>query len=193
MFAQPSAAALNHLLIQSGWACARLQRFVGRTVRFAIAPFSLSFTILPDGTVRPAAPETSADVRCVLSPGLLPRLALRDEAAFNDVRCEGDAGLLEEIFFLARNLRWDVAEDLSHLTGDIAAERIVRFTGARMQHWRDAAVNLGQAAGEYLTEEQPLLAKQPQLADFTAAVQSLQAATDTLAQRIDALSARKAS
>ena len=78
-----SASALNHLLNQSDWALQRLARFAGKTARFHIAPFSFAYTIQDDGTVRVADESASAEVSCNISPSLLPRLALHDEAAFS--------------------------------------------------------------------------------------------------------------
>jgi len=52
VFAQPTAAALNHLLTQSGWALQRLARFSGKTARFNIAPFSFACTFQYDSTLR---------------------------------------------------------------------------------------------------------------------------------------------
>ncbi|HEX5339097.1 MAG TPA: hypothetical protein VFW53_11730 [Gallionella sp.] len=173
MFAQPSAAALNHLLTQNSWALARLVRFAGKTARFDIAPFSFAFTVLADGLLRNADADASADARCVIPPSLLPRLALHDEKAHAEVRTEGDAGFLTEIFFLSRNLRWDAAEDLCHVTGDIAAERIVQTVQGKQQLLRDAAANLSHAAAEFLTEEQPVLAKPTQVTAFMHQVDAL--------------------
>lgn len=187
MLAQPAVATLNHLLAQSGWALQRLTRFAGRTARFNIAPFSFACTIQDDGMLREAANNASADASCTIPPSLLPRLALHDEAAFKQIESSGDAALLTEIFFLARNLRWDAAEDLSRVTGDIAAERIVSFAKGAQQQVRDTALNLSQAATEYWTEERPLLAKPQQLETFAHEVNRLSDEVEQLAQRLNRL------
>ena len=191
MFAQPSAAALNHLLTQNRWALPRLARFAGKTARFDIAPFSFSYTILADGSLRRADASSDADALCVIAPSLLPRLALPDENAHADIRSEGDAELLREIFYLSRNLHWDAAEDLSHVTGDIAAERIVQTAHNVRQQLREAAVNFSQAAAEYWTEEQPLLAKPQHVSAFIQQVDTLRDDIARLEQRINRLLADK--
>ena len=191
MFVQPSAAALNHLLMQNNWALPRLAHFAGKTARFDIAPFSFSYTILADGSLRGADASTSADVVCVIAPSLLPRLALHDENAHAGIFSEGDAELLKEIFFLSRNLHWDAAEDLSRVTGDIAAERIVQTAGNIQQQLRGAAANLALAAAEYLTEERPLLAKPQQVSAFMQQVDTLRDDMARLEQRINRLLADK--
>lgn len=188
MFALPSAAALNHLLTQNSWALQRLARFAGKTARFDIAPFSFAYTILDDGTLRSVDTAASADALCVIAPSLLPRLALQDEKAHTEISTEGDAALLAEIFFLSRNLRWDAAEDLSRVTGDIAAERIVQTVQSTRQQLRDAALNLSQAAAEYWTEERPLLAKPQKVSIFMQQVDTLRDDVARLEQRIKTLS-----
>jgi ubiquinone biosynthesis protein UbiJ len=175
------------MLTQNSWALQRLVRFAGKTARFDIAPFSFAYTILPDGTLLNADPASSADAVCVIAPSLLPRLALHNEKAHAGIRSEGDAALLTEIFFLSRNLRWDAAEDLSRVTGDIAAERIVQTVQSTHQQLREAAVNLSQAAAEYWTEERPLLAKPQQIAAFMQQVDTLRDDVARLEQRINRL------
>ncbi len=186
MIALLSASALNHLLAQNSWAFQRLSRFAGKTARFDIAPFSIAYTILPDGSVASADKAASADALCVIAPSLLPRLALHDELAHAEIQSTGDAALLSEIFFLSRNLRWDAAEDLSHVTGDIAAERIVQAVQGRQ--FGASALNLAQAAAEYWTEERPLIAKPQQISSFMQQVDTLRDDIARLEMRIKSLS-----
>lgn len=188
MYARPSIAVLNHLLLQNNWALLRLARFAGKTAQFDIAPFSFACTILPDGTLCSADPESSADALCVIAPSLLPRLALHDELAHADIQSTGDAALLAEIFFLSRNLRWDAAEDLSKITGDIAAERIVQ--AMQSKQLGASAVNLAHAAAEYWTEERPLLVKPQQINRFMQQVDTLRDDMARLEQRIKSLASK---
>ncbi|MEO8331795.1 MAG: hypothetical protein ABI479_05135 [Gallionella sp.] len=175
---------MNHLLTQNSWASQRLARFSGKTARFEIAPFSFVYTILPDGALSDADPATSADALCIIAPSLLPRLALHDEKAHAEISSVGDAAFLAEIFFLSRNLHWDAAEDLSHITGDIAAERIVQTLNSAHRQLREGALNLSQAAAEYWTEERPLLAKPQQVSAFMRQVDTLRDDAARLEQRI---------
>lgn len=187
MFAHPSAAALNHLLTQNSWALPRLARFAGQTARFDIAPFSFAYTILTDGSLHCADAAAGADALCVIAPSLLPRLVLHDEKSHTEIHSEGDPELLKEIFFLSRNLDWDAAEDLSHVTGDIAAERIVQTAHIVRQQLHDAALNFSRAAAEYWTEEQPLLAKPQHVSAFMQQVDTLRDDVARLEQRINRL------
>ena len=185
---QLSAAALNRLLSQNSWALPRLARFSGKTARFDIAPFSFAYTVQGDGTLRKVDAATSADAVCVIAPSLLPRLALRDEKAYADIHSEGDAVLLAEIFFLSRNLRWNAAENLGNITGDMAAKRIIKFAQDRRQELHSLAADISQMVKEYWTEEHPLLARQQQVAALMRQVDTLRDDTARLEQRINRLS-----
>lgn len=187
MFAQSFAAALNHLLTQNNWAKERLSRFAGKTARFDVAPFTFNCTILPDGMIGSADVNTDADAHCIIPPPLLPRLALQDETAHAGIISEGDTAFLAEIFFLSRNLRWDAAEDLSNVTGDIAAERIVQTLKSAHHQLRDGAMNLSQAAAEYWTDERPLLAKPQQVSTYMQDVDMLRDDVARLELRIKRL------
>lgn len=189
MFPHPSAAALNHLLAQNGWALARLARFAGKTARFDIAPFSFACTILADGTLRSADASTTADAILIIPPTLLPRLALHDEHAQAEIHTEGDAALLTEIFFLSHNLRWDAAHDLSRITGNAAAERIMQTVQGARQRLHDASENLSKSATTYFTEEHPLLAGRQQVAAFVQQVDILRDDVARMEQRIKQLAA----
>lgn len=184
----PPVSALNHLLAQNPWVPPRLARFSGRTVHVSLAPFSFACTILEDGMLESAAHSTSADVVCSASPAILPRLALHDESALALLDVSGEAALAEEILFLARNVRWDAAEDLSRFTGDIAAERLVQLAEAATEQVRQVAASLSGALAEYLTEESPLVAKPRQIDAFAEGVAELRASIEALERRIEQVS-----
>ena len=188
MYNETFVAALNHLLRQNTWALERLARFAGKNVRFDVAPFTLTCAILHDGSLSSADAMAGADARCIIAPSLLPRLALHDDKAHAEIRSEGDEALLAEIFYLSRNLRWDAAEDLSPVTGDIVAERIVQTLNGAHRQLRDSALNLSLAAAEYLTEERPLLAKPQQVAAFVQQVDALRDDVARLEKRISHIS-----
>jgi ubiquinone biosynthesis protein UbiJ len=190
---QLTAAVLNHLLAQNSWALPGLARFAGKTVRFDIAPLCFSYTIRDDGSVRKADQGSIPDAVCEIAPSLLPRLAAHDENAHAEIRSNGDADLLREIFYLSRNLSWDVADDLSHFTGDIAAERIVRAAEAARMNLLAAMTNVSRATAEYLTEERPVLAKPRQVSEFIAQVDALRDDVARLEKRINHLTTAKRS
>ena len=191
MLTRTSLTVINHLLSQSGWAQQRLVKFKNKTVRFNLAPISFGCLIEEQGNLSETAADIHEDASFNIPLSLIPRLAFYDETALGQIESSGDAALVDEIFFLARNLRWDAAEDLSRVTGDIAAERIVRFTNAKHQLVRDTALNLAQALAEYWTEERPLLAKPQHLTDFANKVARLHDDISQLEHRIQHLSKAK--
>ncbi len=186
-FPHPAAAAVNHELRSAPLARERLARHAGRTVAFRIGPLAPAFTIQTTGEVTPALRDAPRDLDVRISPVLLPRLMARDEAAWRDVEMAGDMELAQEVSFIARNVSWDVEEDLSRLVGDIAAHRMV--SGARaFDAWaRDAALRVAQGAGEYWTEESPLIASRVKVEGFVREVSELRDAVDRLEKRIERL------
>lgn len=191
-FGSAAAAAINHLLRGASWARAELKRFAGRTARFDLAPLAVSITVQEDGQVSPAATDAMPAVTTRLTPGLVLRLAARDEAAWREIETSGDADFATAINHVARNLRWDVEEDLSRAFGDIAAHRMAE-SARTLQRWGEQALdNTGRAFAEYWTEEQPLIAGRRDLEEFNRAVDELRDDVARLEKRIEGLLSRKA-
>lgn len=184
---RPLTAALNHLLRATPVAMERLKPHAGRTAAFHVGPVTVAFTVQTTGEVTSAVPDAARDVEVRLSPFLLPRLALREEAAFREVQVTGDEAFAGEVRYLARNLRWDMEEDLSKSVGDIAAHRIAG--GARTTaHWAaEAAKRTAAGAAEYWTEEKPLIATRVKAEDFIAGAKAFEADVAALERRIGKL------
>lgn len=102
-----------------------------------------------EGLLREAAP----DVAFRIPLRLLPRLARGDESAFSEVAFEGDSEFASALSSIARNVDWDIEEDLSQAIGDIGAKRIVSGANAARQWSNDAEARLMANVAEYLTEE----------------------------------------
>jgi ubiquinone biosynthesis accessory factor UbiJ len=170
---------INHVLHATPRAMERLQGFAGKTVVFRSGLFKLSLTVLANGEVDVAPQGAAADVTMVVSPALLPRLAAKEEAAFKEAAFEGDVDFAQEIGFLARNLKWDIEEDLSKVVGDIVAHRIVSAARAADEWRRDATRRLGENVKEYLTEERPALVARRDSDEF---VREVDAARDDVAR-----------
>ena len=168
---EPAAvASINHLLHGSPWAREALIPHAGKTACFEILPLALSLTVLPSGEVSAAPGGATASVTLRLTPGLLLRLAARDDNAWREVEVIGDSDFAVAINQLVRQLRWDVEEDLSRLFGDIGAHRLVQ-TGRSFQRWgQQTARHVGRSMADYWTEEDPLIASAAELAAFYQAV-----------------------
>ena len=182
----PAATALvNHLLRGASWARDELRRFSGETARIEVMPLALSLTVLESGEIAPAAAAAAPAVTIRLTPGLMLRLAVRDETAWREVGIAGDTDFASAINHLVRNLRWDVEEDLSRAFGDIAAHRMAE-SGRTFRRWGEQALlNTGRSFAEYWTEERPLIASAHDLDDFNRAVDELRDDVARLEKRIE--------
>lgn len=181
---------INHLLRSASWARAALRRHAGKTARFEVIPFAFALTILESGEVTPAASDAAPAANVSLSPGLMLRLAARDERAWREIDISGDTDLASAIHHVARNLRWDAEEDLSRVFGDVAAHRMAQ-AGRTLQRWgAQAADNTARTFAEYWTEEQPLIASAHDLEEFSRAVDQLRDDTARLEKRLEQRSIR---
>lgn len=183
----PATRAINHVLKSAPLAMERLRRHAGRTAAFHVGPVTLAFTVQTTGEVAAAVTGAARDLDVRISPFLLPRLAVNDEAAYREIEMQGDMELAHEISFIARHLTWDVEEDLSRVIGDIAAHRVVS-TARDMGRWsREAALRMAQGATEYWTEESPLIASRVKVGSFVREVGELRDAVERLEKRIERL------
>jgi len=182
-----AAAAVNHLLRSASWARDALRRHAGKSARFELIPFVVALTILESGEVAPAAADAVPAATVKLGPGLMLRIAARDESAWREVDITGDTDLATAIHHVARNLRWDVEEDLARVFGDVVAHRMAE-SGRTLQRWgKQAADNTGRSFAEYWTEEQPLIAAARDLEEFSRAVDELRDDAARLEKRIERL------
>ncbi len=191
MFDPAIISFINHLLHGASWARDQLKRFSGRTARFDAAPFGISLGVTDSGEVTMAAAGTAPDVTVRLTPGLLLRLAARDETAWREIEVSGDTDFASVINHVARNLRWDVEEDLSRVFGDVAAHRMAE-SGRILRRWGEqAAGNTGRSFAEYWTEENPLIASAHDLDQFNREVDRLRDDAARLEKRLERLLDRR--
>jgi ubiquinone biosynthesis protein UbiJ len=182
---------LNRLLRQNSWAMEKLRPYAAKVVRVDCFPVALLLGISDAGDAMAAAPETTPDVTVRLTPGVMLRLAARDASAWNDIAVEGDPSLAAALNHIARNIRWDVEEDLSRVFGDIAAHRMVK-TGRKLDNWgRQGADNLARSFTEYWTEEQPLIAGRSDVEQFNRDVDALRDDLARLEKRIEQVTANR--
>lgn len=188
MLASVATAPLNHLLRGESWARKRLQHYAGKTARFRVPPFiDLALTVRASGDVSGAASGVPDDAVFTFDSRLLPRLLVRDEDAYREIRISGDSEFAEEVLHIGKNLHWDVEQDLSGVFGDILAHRVVQ-AGDNLMHWHTETIrNLSQALVEYWTEERPLLAKTVDVREFLDEVSKLRDRTAHLEERVKVL------
>ena len=183
----PLQAAINHLLGQASWAREKLVPFAGHSAQIKLPPFEAAFLIGEDGCVSAPAPDADLEVSISL-PAATPLLTLQGkDAVMRAARIEGSAEFAETLGFVIRNLRWDAEEDLSRIVGDIAAHRIVTGTREFAGWQRQAAQNLAANLAEYFTEEQPLVARQTDIAEFSDDIDRLRDDVARLEKRLQRL------
>ncbi len=192
MLPHPGILALNHLLEAEAWARDKLKPYAGQCVEFRSAPLpALRLDILDTGLLRAAAADAAPNLVVTIGPAALPAMLRGEDALLREIGIEGNADLAGTVQYLFRHLRWDIAEDLSKVFGDVIAERMVR-EGRRFAAWNvEAADKLAQNITEYLIEEQPLLARPAEARRFLAEADQLRDDLARLEKRIETLS-RKA-
>ena len=188
MLPHPGILALNHLLEAEAWARDKLKPYAGQCVEFRSPPLpALRLEILDTGLLRRAAEDALPNLVVNIGPGALPAMLRGEDALLREIGIEGNADLAGTVQYLFRHLRWDIAEDLSKVFGDVIAERMVR-EGKRFAAWNlDAAEKLAQNFSEYLIEEQPLLARPADVRQFLADADQLRDDLARLEKRIDLL------
>ena len=188
MFERGAAAGLNHLLAQQAWAAERLKAFAGQCAEFRCPPFpELRFAILESGLVEEAPSDVASALVVKLTPSTLPLVLARDEAALKKIEIEGSAELANAVQHLFRHLAWDIEEDLSRLFPDVVAHRLAEG-GRAFAAWQgEAATRLAENLAEYLTEEQPLLARPADLDKLSREVDRLREDASQIEKRIERL------
>lgn len=166
MIETAALAGLNHALGQTAWARGRLAPFAGRRASLSMPPWRLEFEVVADGSLAPVAADGEPDVKVSLPAETPFRLLQNREAALQAARVEGSAEFATELAFVLRNLRWDYEEDLSRFVGDIAAHRIAGALRSFVDWQGQAARNLAENVAEYVTQENPLVARKDELAAF---------------------------
>jgi ubiquinone biosynthesis protein UbiJ len=183
----PLLAAINHLLGQAAWAREKLAPFAGHAAQIKLPPFEAAFLVGADGCLSSPLPDAELEVTIAL-PAAAPLLALQGkDTVMRAARIEGSAEFAEALGFVIRNLRWDAEEDLSRIVGDIAAHRIVKGTTEFAAWQQQAAQNFAANLAEYFTEEQPLIARQADIAAFSGDIDHLRDDVARLEKRLQRL------
>jgi ubiquinone biosynthesis protein UbiJ len=172
-------AALNHLLQGNDWARKRLAPYAGRQALIGMPPWQIGFVVTDTGGVDQVI-DPLPDVTISMPADAPFRLLEGLDRLMSTARVEGNAEFATELSFVFRNLRWDAAEDLSRIFGDVAAQRMVQAaTGA--VHWqRQAARHLADNVIEYLTMENAWLLPRHEFDQFQAELTQLDATLSRL-------------
>lgn len=192
MIATLSVPAINRILRGNSWALDKLKLYAGRSARFQLPFFHMSYTVLETGQVSAASESVAPDVTFTLTPGVLLRLAARDPSVWTEIAVSGDTEFATVLNFVWRNAYWDIEEDLSHVFGDIAAHRLVT-AGRAVDEWRSKSLDsITRSLADYWTEEHPLIARAYDIEAFNREVDRLRDDAARLEKRLEILISRSA-
>ncbi|WP_245150612.1 ubiquinone biosynthesis accessory factor UbiJ [Pollutimonas harenae] len=186
------ARMLNKLLQRESWARDRLSRHAGKTVGFKVGSITMGLSIQADGLVQASDRAVVPNVTLTIPANQLAELPgvlrARDPSLLTELlHVEGDAGLAQVVSELARDLRWDIEDDLSQVVGDVAAARMVQAADALKTGVQTATSRLAGNASEYLIEESALLANRPAYDDWSEKLQAIRLRLDQLDRRVSAV------
>jgi ubiquinone biosynthesis protein UbiJ len=154
---QAVALALGHVLRQQAWARDRLRMHAGAVVRVGLvvpeqpglpAP-EARLMITPEGLIEPAEGTAPPRATLLLQPSAQALKAFATQGVnglTRHLRVDGDVMLAAALGELARDLRWDVEEDLSRLVGDVAAHRAAGLLDGLVHRLKNLPAVLAGAA-----------------------------------------------
>ncbi len=161
-----AAKIINRVLGDYPLAGEKLARYAGAHIDVTVGPLAVSLCISHSGGVEPsaasadaaAAATNPANVRFRISLAALPRLLKKDEAAYREIVFDGDTELAQLLSEIARNVEWDIEEDLSRLLGggrnaDIISHRIVGGAKSLAAVRDEAGQRFTENVAEYLVHE----------------------------------------
>ncbi len=180
----PAIAAINHLLAQEAWARDALARHAGKQACIDASGFAVRMCVARDGMLEAGSAGTTANVTIRVQLADLPLIVQNRERAFSYVKIEGDAEFANTISQLSKGLRWEAEFDLERLIGPIAARRLVGGVRSAADALRTGQRKAAENLAEFLTEEQPLLVRPPQLEQFGSDVSRLRDDVERAAKRI---------
>ncbi len=193
-----AAKIINRVLGDYPMAGDKLARHAGACIDVAVGPLAVSFRISATGGVEPSAASTDAtaaatnpaNVSFRIPLATLPRLLKKDEASYREIAFDGDSELAQLLSTIARNVEWDIEEDLSRLLGggrnaDIVSHRIVGGAKSLAALGDEAGQRFTENVAEYLVHERNAFITQDDL-------ETLARANETLRDDVARLEARVA-
>lgn len=151
--------------------------------------FGTLFSIDSEGLLQAAPPDadnSAVSVTMTVRPSVDAAFAMLTAGPAGlqaHLRIEGDVLLAAALGDLSRSLRWDVEEDLSRLTGDVAAHRLAGVASAALDAFRAFGQQMGTSFARQWSVEHPVLVTRNELADHSAVLSSLESRLAALERR----------
>lgn len=189
---RPLESILNRNIAGSARARGLLAQVAGRSfeLRLTGTPLRLCFTAGDDRVSIAGGSEQAADATVEGTPFALLRLATGDPAQSiraGGAQLAGDAEVAQGFQKLFAAAQPDFEEELSRLTGDVAAHHLARLARGAVDFGRRARDSLAQSVSEYLTEESRDVPARIEVEEFLAGVDRLREAADRLEARLASL------
>lgn len=178
---------LQHLISQNQWAKPHLQPFASKTVCLDFVLIKTYINILEDGSICMVDKTNSVDASIHAAPSLLLRVMAGDEAAKTQFSITGNTQLAAEFGKVLQNMRWDIEDDLSKITGDITANKTINLAKKTLATAKQQGKDVAEMLTEYWQEEKPILAKKYRVEKFNAEVDVLKSDVARLEKRLQKL------
>ncbi|GLS03619.1 hypothetical protein GCM10007860_07640 [Chitiniphilus shinanonensis] len=182
---------LNRLLAHDAAASAELARHAGRTVRLEFPVIADTLAITADGRFadpdRGPADRGPAEATLRLPLAFFVAFAFDRTAAQQRLALEGDAELAAGVGRVLGGIRWDLADELSQLVGDVAAHRVVWLAGKVGGVPGAIGSRMALHLIEYWRDEASLLADKDAVARFCGDVDTLRDDVARLDKRLQQL------
>ena len=193
---RPIESLLNRNIAASARARGLLAQVAGRSleVRLSATPLRVRVTAADERISIAPGGDAPADATIEGTPFALARLAFDEDAQAvraGGVQIAGDAEIAQAFQRLLIAARPDLEEELSRLTGDVAAHNLARAAREAVAFARKARHTFAQNVAEYLTEESHDVPARPEVEEFLAGVDRLREASDRLEARVSALERRR--
>ena len=190
--------AINQVLALDPDACRRLAALHGRVIRIDLRGTGLQLHFVPthDGRLQLLG-SIEGEPDCTLSGSPIDLIRAGDKTDgpaqlfAGHVRIDGDSGIAQRFSEALAGIDIDWEEQLSHLTGDIAAHEIGRAARAVRREGERLGRSGRDNLSEYLTEEARLLPHRFEVEAFLADVDMLRDDVERLEARIALLEQRK--
>ncbi|HEU0224325.1 MAG TPA: SCP2 sterol-binding domain-containing protein [Steroidobacteraceae bacterium] len=189
---KPLESLLNRNIAGSSRARGLLARIAGRSLelRLAPTPLKLRFVAGADRVSLSMDGDAPADATIEGSPFTFARLAMGNPMQTlraGGAQVTGDGEIAQGFQQLFEAAQPDFEEELSRLTGDVAARHLANLARDAVDFGRRARETFLLNVAEYLTEESRDVPLRAEVEEFVAGVDALREATDRLEARLAGL------
>lgn len=184
--------SLNTLLKQDTESQRRLARLKGKVLRVRLTDINKQLVFVFSQQIDVLADfEGEADCDLALAISVAPQL--KDKANLTQLikqdklHLEGDIDVAQQFSSLLNGLNPDIAEWLSHYTGDVVAHTLVRGAQQGLAFLKQMTERNQRYVGELVVEEWRLAPGALEVAYFADQVDDVQSQASRLSARLDAL------